>query len=430
MKSEVKKLPKSQVEITIEVSLEEIKPFLEKAAKKLSKDLKFDGFRPGKAPYDVVEKKVGAMGIIDEAVNDIISETYYKILEKEKLMTLGQPEINIIKAAPNNPIEYKAVVATLPKVEVGDYSKIKVEKKKVEVKDEQVDKVIDDIRNMRAKEKLVKREAKTGDRLEIDFDVSLDKVVIEGGSHKKYPITIGESRFIPGFEEKLIGLKAGDDKEFKLKFPEKYHQKTLAGKECDFKVKCNGVYEREVAKLDDAFAKEVSNKQFKTLVDLKKNVRNNIEKDEENKANQRVEIEMLDKLVEISNFEDELPETLVKNETNKMLHEMEHNLTSQGMKFEDYLSGIKKTREDLEKEFEPQATQRAKTAIVAREIYQEKKFKVTDEEIQVEVAKMIAAYPDNPEAKKQLESPQYQEHLRNQLGNRKVIEFLKSEMIK
>ena len=430
MKSEVKKLPKSQVEITIEVSLEEIKPFLEKAAKKLSKDLKFDGFRPGKAPYDVVEKKVGAMGIIDEAVNDIISETYYKILEKEKLMTLGQPEINIIKAAPNNPIEYKAVVATLPKVEVGDYSKIKVEKKKVEVKDEQVDKVIDDIRNMRAKEKLVKREAKTGDRLEIDFDVSLDKGVIEGGSHKKYPITIGESRFIPGFEEKLIGLKAGDDKEFKLKFPEKYHQKTLAGKECDFKVKCNGVYEREVAKLDDAFAKEVSNKQFKTLVDLKKNVRNNIEKDEENKANQRVEIEMLDKLVEISNFEDELPETLVKNETNKMLHEMEHNLTSQGMKFEDYLSGIKKTREDLEKEFEPQATQRAKTAIVAREIYQEKKFKVTDEEIQVEVAKMIAAYPDNPEAKKQLESPQYQEHLRNQLGNRKVIEFLKSEMIK
>ena len=428
MKSEIKKLEKSEIEITIELSEIELTPYLIKAAEKISTDNKIEGFRPGKAPYEIIKQRFGEGAIMNEAVDSIISKSYYEVLKENEIMTIGAPEINVEKMAPGNPFVFKAKVAVLPKVKLGDYKTIKLEKKKVEIKDEQVEKVIDEITKLRAKETLVEREAKKGDRLEIDFDVFLDKVSIENGKQTKYPITIGEGRFIPGFEEQLVGMKAGEVKEFELKFPDKYYEKSLAGKKCEFKVTCKQVYEVELPKLDDEFAKMVSGGKFNTAKEMKNGIRENLEEEERIKKDQILEIEMLDKIVEISEFE-ELPETLLHNEKHRMLHEMEDSVTNQGFKFEDYLASIKKTTEELENEFTPQAEKRVKTSIIAREIYQEQKIEVTEDEVGLEIEKLLAAYQNNPEAQKQLESETYKDYLRNMIGNRKVIEYLKGIIV-
>lgn len=429
MKADIKKLEKSQLEITIEVSPEEVRPYLEKAAIKISQEAKIPGFRPGKAPYEMIKQKFGEMAIMQEAIDDIISKTYYQTLKENEIVSIGQPKIDIEKMAPENPFVYKATISTLPKITLGDYSSIKLSPKKVEVKDDEVNKVIEDIRTMRATSALTDRAAKTGDRLEINFDIFIDNVPIENGQHKKYPITLGEGRFIPGFEEQLAGLKTGDTKEFELKFPEEYFQKNLANKKALFKVTCNAVYEVTLPKVDDDFAKDISAQQFKTVQELKDSVKKNLEEEQKMKENQRLEVEMMDKIIAISKFEP-LPEVLVHGEVHKMLHELEHNIEDQGFKFEDYLKNINKTEEELEKELMPQAEARVKSSILAREIYQEQKIEVREDEVEKEIEEMVKRYSGNPEARKQLESETYKDYIRNMIGNRKVMEYLKNIIIK
>jgi trigger factor len=428
MKTEAKKLPKSQVEIIVELAVEELNPYLEKAAIKISEEIKIDGFRPGKAPYDVIKQKVGEMAILQEATDDIISQTYLGALKENNLNTVGQPQIALDKIAPGNPFIYKATVSLLPTVKIGDYSQLRLKRKKINIESEQVNKVVGDIVKMRAKEKLVERAAQVGDRLEVDFEVLIDKVAIEHGNQKKYPITIGEGRFIPGFEEQLVGLKANEEKFFELKFPENYYQKNLAGKNAEFKVKCLAVFEVELPEVNDSFAQEISAGSFKNLAELTENIKKNLEQEEKYKQEQRLELEILEKLVELSDFE-EIPEALIHNEIHKMLHELEDSISQQGFKFNDYLQSINKTAEDLEKEFAPQAEQRVKTAIISREIYQEQKMEVRPDEVEKEVEGLLKNYAGNPEAKKQLESETYKDYLKNILGNRKVLEYLKGKIV-
>ncbi|MFA4872063.1 MAG: trigger factor [Patescibacteria group bacterium] len=428
MKSEIKKLEKSQVEIIIEVAPDETKPFLEKAVGRLAQKVNFEGFRPGKAPYEMVKQKVGDMAIMEEAADEIIAKTYFNVLKENNIISVGQPKIDIEKMAPDNPFVYKATVAVLPKIKIGDYQKIKIARKKIEVKPEEIDKVILDIQKMRATEKLIDREAKPEDRLEIDFDIFVDKVAIEHGRQKKYPITIGEGRFIPGFEEQLIGLKAGEIKEFELKFPDSYYQKNLAGKKAEFKVKCNAVYEVNAPELNDNFALEISHQQFKNFQELKDNIKKNLEEEQKHKEERRLEAEIFDKIIEVSDFE-ELPDILIHGEAHKMIQEIEHNIESQGLKFDDYLKGLNKTEEDLEKELMPEAEKRVKSSLVAKEIYQENKFEVSEEEIKQEMAEVSKHYPADANAREQFESESYKDYIRNSLGNRKVVEYLKKIII-
>mgnify|MGYP001370505762 CR=1 FL=1 len=427
MKTDIKKLPQSEVVITVELSPEELKPFLEKAAAQISQQVKIDGFRPGKAPYDMVVKKVGEAAILEEALDSIVSKTYYQAIVDNQLTTIGQPKIEVEKLAPGNALIYKATAPVLPSVELGDWKKIKLARKKIEIKSEQVDKVIADIKKLRSKEKIVERPAKTGDRLEIDFDVLRDNVAIENGKQAKYPITIGEGRFIPGFEEQLIGLKAGDTKEFELVFPEKYYQKDLAGQKATFQVKCNAVYEVELPEIDDEFAKTVSGGQYKTAAELTSGIKDNLGEEEKNKEEQRLEVQLLDQLVQLSKF-DELPEILLVTETERMIHEIEHTIAGQGVSLEDYLKSLNKTLDQIKQEFRPQAEQRVKSAILAREIFQSQKLSVEEKDIDQEIDELLKRYPANPEAKKQFMAESYREYLRNMLGNRKVIEFLKKEI--
>lgn len=429
MKSVVKKLPKSLVEISIEVSADELIPFLKKSAEKISATAKIEGFRPGKAPYGIVKAKFGEMAILQEAIDDIIIKTYYEAIKENKLVTLGQPQIDVEKAAPENPFAYKATVTVLPVVKLGDPEKISLKREEIKITEEQIQKIILEIRSMRAKEEKIERAAKLGDLVKLDFNVYRDGVPIENGQSQNYSLLLGENRFIPGFEDNLIGLSAGAEKEFKLSFPEGYHEKSLAGKPAEFKVKINEVAEIIKPEFTDDFAKEISGGKFPTAAELKENIRANLQQEETNKQEKRLEAEMLEALAKASEFED-LPEMLVHEEIHRMLHELEESVARQGLKFDDYLSAIKKTAETLEKEMEPQAELRVKTSIIAREIYQEQKMEVTPDEVEKEISEILKNYPENPDVKKQIETETYKEYLKNAIGNKKVIDHLKAIIIK
>ena len=421
-----KDLEKGQVELTIEVSVEELKPHLEKAALSLSKKHKIPGFRPGKAPMDMIKNKFGEMTLYQEALDAAVSDSFYKAVTREKLQTVGQPQINIDKMAPDNPLVYKAIVALLPRVNLGDWQKITVQKKAAQATEDDINKTIEQLQSMNVKETVVERAIKKDDKAEVDFEVYLDKVIIEGGKNPKYPIIIGDNKMIPGFEEQIIGLKAGDKKEFELKFPAKYFQNNLAGKIATFKVKILQVFERELPKIDDGFAKSMG---FDNLAKLKKQLTDNITQDKQAKEKQRVEGEAIREVVKACEFGD-IPEVLVDNEIHKMIHELEHNITSQGMDMAGYLKSINKTHDDLHKDFREQAIERVRAALVLRQLAIEEKIKIDDKEVEAEIAKQKEAYKDNKQVLQNIANPGHKQHMANLMTNQKIVELIAKNIIK
>ncbi len=422
---DLKKLPKSQLEINVTIPHDDLKPFLEKATEQLSQQTKIEGFRPGKVPYDVLKQRIGEIKIYEEAALMAVEKSYVEIGMKEKFEPIGSPKIDLVKLAPANDFVYKATVDLIPEVKIGDLKSVKVKEKEIKITEEQVLKVIDEIREMRASEVLEDNAIAKGDKVEIDFDVIRDNVPIDGGAQKKYPLVIGSNVFIPGFEDNLIGLKANEEKQFELSFPDKYHNKNLAGKPAMFKVKILGVYKRTLPEANDEFAKSLGQE---NMDKLKHAIEHNLEHEEHHKEEERVEIEMLEKLIDKSTF-GEIPDILITSETNKMLQEMESNLMREGLKFDDYLKQLGKTRDQIKLDFVPQAIKRVKGALLTRAVFLQEKLEIPEHEVDLELESMAKAYQQYPEMLKNVQTPQFREHVRNLIGNRKVMEFLKAACI-
>lgn len=408
-------------ELTIEVSQDELKPYLEKAAADLSKQMKIPGFRPGHAPYDLVKKQAGEMKIYEAALEPAVVKTYGEAVIDQKLPVIGQPKITVSKLAPGNALVYKAVASLLPAVQVGKYRGLKIRRQEVKMEDKEVDNTLAELQKALAKEKRVIRKAQKGDKVEVDLETFRDNVPIDAGQSKNHPITIGEGQFIPGFEDNLIGLAEGEAKSFTLKIPKDYHRKELAGQPVDFKVKVKGVYERELAPLDDNFAKQVG--RFEKIDDLRKQLGDNILEDKKVKEQQRWELALVDEILKKSKFE-EIPDILMEAELHKMMHELEHEVENQGMKVDDYLASLKKTKDDLQKEFRPRAEKRIKTAILIREIAQREKIEVADDEVEQEHKKQVEHYGSRPEIAEYIQTDEYKDYLRSMMRDRKVFEFL------
>lgn len=426
MKIDKKEISKNQLELTIEVSLEEIKPHLEKTAKRLAQKSAIPGFRPGFAPYELIKTRFGEMTIWQEALESVISQTFYQATQEHKLTTIGQPDIKVEKLAPGNPIVYIATVSLLPEIILGDWKKAEVKKNEIKVEEKDLDKTFKQLQNMQVKESIVARVANTNDKVELDFEVSIDKVLIEGGKSHKYPIILGEGQMIPGFEEKIIGTKAGDDLEFDLKFPEKYFQNNLAGKEAHFKVKILNVYERKLPELNDEFAKNIG---FDNLAALKKQLTENISREKQEKEDQRLEREAIEAVIKASTIED-LPKNLIHSELHRMIHELEHNIKAQGLDFVGYLKSINKTTDDLEKDFEPQAIDRIKASLALKKIAEIENIKVDEKEVETEIAAQITKHAANPEALKDIKTPNYRQYIFNFLTNQKIVKFIMDTIVK
>lgn len=427
MKHTTKKLPKSQVELTISVTPEECKKHMEKAATKISARTSIKGFRKGKAPYDMVKREVGEMNILNEALEGIVHESFYKAVTEENLETIGMPEIKIEKVAPGNDVEYVATVALLPNVKLADLSKINVERKEKEITDAQVDEMIENLRGMQSKEVLKDGVATKEDMIEIDMDLKVDNVPIEGGQAKGYRIYLSEKdRHIPGFNDELIGLKAGDEKTFTLPFPETYYKKSLAGKPGTFEITVKGVYTRELPTVDEAFAKTLGQS---SVEELKKKLKENLALEEGRKADQRAEEEIFDTTIEKSTF-DEIPDVLIDAERKKMFYELQRDLDRNGVSISDYMQSIKKTEEELFEDFKQRAIKRAQASLISRVIAKEQNITISDEELQKEIDMMKEAYKDNAEAQENLKKPEVHDTIRNVEQNKKVVAWLKGQVLK
>ncbi len=422
-----KKLPKSEVEVVIELTEKEFEPHLKEAAKKISEDVKIEGFRPGNAPYDLIKQRVGEAAIYESAFEMAARRFLAEACEKEKIEPIGQPKFELLKLVPGNPVSFKVTLPVIPKVlEIADLEKIEIKRKEINADEKEVEKVLTDIVKMQMAEKEVDREAKKEDKVVIDMEIMRNGVVIEGGAAKNHSVYLSEPYYVPGFADKLVGIKKDETREFKLKFPAEHYQKDLAGAEVDYKVKCLSVWELVPPEMDDKFAAGLGQK---TMADLRDLIKKNIQNEMEQKEAQRQEIEMLEKIVEKSNFED-IPEVLLNREADRMVHELEHNIARQGMNFEDYLKHINKSIPQLKLDFTPQAVKRIKVSLIIKEIGDKEKVEVSDKEVAEEVEKMMNENKENPEQQKTIRSEEYADYIKALLKNRKVIEMLKGKMVK
>ena len=368
-------LEKSQTELTVTVEPTEIQDALEKAANKLSETIQIPGFRGGRAPYEVMKRAVGEARLLEEAFQGIVLATLPRAIEREKLEIAGAPQIDPINLA-RNPIVYKARMSLLPRVTIKNYQSLTVDRQAVAISDDDVEKTIQQLRRLRAKETLVTRSAQKDDRVEIDFTISLGNVPIDGGAGKKHPVVLGSGQLIVGFEERLIGMKTGEEQTFDLTFPEDYHAKNLAGRATQVAAKMGNIYEIELPEVNDEFAKAVG--QFQSVEELKKQVRENIQQERELREDQRYEGALVEALTKTATIED-LPENLVESELDKMFHELEADVARRGMSMEDYIQNIKKSREDLHKEWRERAGERLKMALAVRQVSIEENIDVSEE---------------------------------------------------
>lgn len=418
-----KELEKSQIELTVEISVEEFTPYISKGAEKVSREVKIEGFRPGKVPLEILKQKIGEMTILEEAAHLAINKTIDDVIEKNTLerQAIGQPQVNVTKLAPNNPLEYKVVLTILPTVALGKYKDLKLKAEQAEVTDEELSKALEDLREMRAKETIVDRPVGEGDKAIVNIKMFLDKVAQEDGEHRDLAIMMGKNYFVPGFDDNLKGAKKGEERKFTLPYPAGHHQKNLAGRMVDFVVNIKEVYSRELPELNDEFATFF---QMKKLAELKKGLSESLLHEKERQIEMKNESELLGKIIDDTKFGD-LPEALVDSETKNILAELEQSVIRQGGKFEDYLQHIKKSRSELMLELVPNAVKRAKSALVIREIAMVEKIAASEKEIHEKIDELKKQYASNKEVLKMLDEHNYHHYLENILTNEKVIASLK-----
>lgn len=422
MKIESKKLPQSQVELNMEVDTEEIKPFLESASREIARGIKINGFRPGAAPRVLVERQVGRAQLWEEAVKLGLPSFLKEAFTEKKMDVLGKPQISILKIAPDNPLCFKVVAAVMPEVILGSYKNVKVAKpkvKKVTAKDTEA--LVKKLQETRAAYITVSREARKGDRVEIDFKCYLKNNLIEGGVSQNHPLILGQGQFVPGFEDQILGMKKGNEKAFNLRFPREYLQQHLAGRLARFQVKVNLVQEVKIPEINDQFAQSIGPR-FTSLMVLKKKLRANLQTEAEMKMREKYELEVLDKVC--ASVKVEIPPVLLDAEKERMMQELKQDVEGQGGKLEDYLKSIKKSRADLLQAWDNAAEKRIKTSLVLREIARREKVRVADKEIEAEINEMLKFYPKTSEMKDKFENPVYRDYIQSLIRNKKVIKML------
>lgn len=444
MKNAIKKLPKSQIEIAVTAEPDELKPYLAKAAEDISKDNPIDGFRPGKAPFDIVKGRFGEYAIYEKAAKIFIEKKYLDIIhsasgesknpefekngsgfdKNESSEFVGRPDISITKIAPGEALEFKIRLSVMPEFTLPDYKKtakaLLKERKTPEVSETEVADTLNYIRESRAKFITVSRPAETGDAAEISYETFDGFIKLEGLESQNHPLTIGDNKFIQGFEEHLIGMKAGDKKEFRLKLPENFPDKNLAGREVSFRVAMNLVQKREIPDLNDDLARSLGN--FSGKAALETNIKEGILMEKEKKEKDRIRIKIVEKIAD--GIKTELPQVLIDAELEKMLGELKSGIENMGLNFNDYLLNIKKTEKELKSGWEKDAEKRVKIALVLRKIGSRESINPSEGEIQEAAERYLEHSGLTEKEIRQIDKDDLRDYAKGVVRNEKVFEFL------
>lgn len=419
MKTETKKLPKSKIEITFELTAEEFEEHTEHALEHLKHHIKVDGFRQGKAPAKMVEDKIKPEMLLMEAGDHAVKHVYSNYIKENKLEPVGYPEIQIIKIAKGNPFIFKATITLLPEVKLPDYKEIaaSVKGKEISVTEEEIQHSLNYLQRSRAKFTIKNGVAEKKDFVEITYQ----NKDINAGKEVEDQFVLGEGGFIKGFEEAIEGMKAGEEKEFKATFPVNSAQKNLAGKEGDFKVKLKSVQKMEMPEINDDFAKQLG--AFDTLVALKDSIKEGLMAEKTEQEKQRKRAEILDLIAQKSVFE--IPEAIIDYEKENLMRDLKNKIT-QNMKltWEQYLSAVKKTEQEIKDTFEKEAEKRLRGFLVLRELGKVEGVEVSEKEVEEEINKSIKNY--SKEQLDKIDIDQLKEYTKGVLFNEKVFQILEN----
>ena len=379
MKINNKKLENAIVEVTVAFDKEEWKESQKKALNKLSRKVKIDGFRQGKAPIAVVKARIGKGKILEEATDMILQANFAKALEEAKVEPIAQPALSVDKIDEEE-LQVKILVPVEPEVELGEYKGLEIKKTRVTVTKKEIEEQLANYQSQFA-ELSVKEGGKVakGDTAVIDFEGFIDGVAFEGGSGENYPLEIGSGSFVPGFEDQLIGMGVDKEQEITIKFPDDYGAVDLAGKEATFKVTVHEIKEKHLPEIDDELAKDVNIDGVETLDQLKDHIKANIKARKENENEQKFMNDIYQTLIKNSKIENS--EALIKQEQQMILKEIEQNLQSQGLNFDIYKQFTGKDIPDILEDIKPQAEERFKINAIIKAIIKEERLVARDEEL-------------------------------------------------
>ena len=421
MKTKLKNISDVKVELTISLGAEELKAAEQVALTKLAKEVKIEGFRKGKAPLEMVAAQVDPILLNQETLENALSKSVAEAFLKEKVQAINRPEVDVKKFIPGTELEFTATTEIMPKVELGDYKKLGVKKEAAKVSKKEVKETIDRILKNFAEKKEVEREAKNGDEVIIDFLGKKDGVAFDGGKAEKFPLELGSKSFIPGFEEGLIGKKAGDELSLDLEFPKDYHAKDLAGAKVIFEVKIHEVRENVEPEINEEFLSKLGD--FKTKEEFEKQIEEDLKTQKQTEADEKFKDELVKKLAEVSKVP--VPEILLEDQKRSIEMDMQQNLMYSGLSLEDYLERMGKTREEwLEKDVKEAAEMRVKSGLALAELSKVEKVKSDTKELDARIAQLKEQYGNSKEVQKQLSSDDVRRNLANQILTEKTIDLL------
>ena len=410
----------NEVKFEITVEAAKFEDAMKKVYFKSAKYFNIPGFRKGKAPMQIVEKYYGPEIFYEDAFNEVAQEALEEAVEENKLDVVSRPEVDVKQMEKGKDLIFTVVMQTKPEAEVSKYKGIEIKKVEYNVTDEDIEHELHHMQEHNSRLISVDdRAVESGDTTTIDFEGSVDGVPFEGGKAENYDLEIGSNTFIPGFEDQIIGMKINEEKDVKVKFPEEYFSKELAGKDAVFKVKLHEIKKKELPELDDEFAKDVS--EFDTLDELKADIKAKQEKQNEEKAKYETQDAVIKALCEKTKVE--IPSGMVEMEVENMLKDFEQRLAYQGLNLAQYFKMMGKTEEEVKKEYEPQAIEGIKSRLALEAVIKAEKIEATDKEVEDKMKEMAKNYgKENDE--EFLKNENVRNYIKQGLESEKAIDFL------
>ena len=420
MNCKIEKTKKAnEVKLEITVESEKFENAMKKVYFKNAKYFNIPGFRKGKAPMNIVEKYYGEQIFYEDAFNEVATEAYEKALEENKIEVVSRPEVDIKQMEKGKDLIFTAVVQTKPEVELGKYKGIELKKIEYKVEDKDIEHELGHMQEHNSRLISIEdRPVEKGDIATIDFEGFVDGKAFEGGKAEGHELEIGSGTFIPGFEDQIEGMKIDEDREIKVTFPKEYFSKELAGKDATFKVKLHEIKKKELPKLDDEFAKDVS--EFDTLEELKASIKEKLKNDHKQREKYETEGAAIKAVSEEAKID--IPSGMIDLEIENMIKDFEQRLAYQGLNMEQYLKMVGKTEEELKKEYEPQATDAIKSRLTIEAIKKAEKIEANEKEIEEKLKEMAKNYGKKVEEINENES--LKNYIKEGIESEKAIEFI------
>ncbi|MDO4487112.1 MAG: trigger factor [Bacillota bacterium] len=416
----------NEAKFTMEFTAEEFEAAIIKVYQAQKNKFTIDGFRKGKAPRSIIEKRYGEGIFFEDAVNNMFSMNYPLALDQLDVDAVDQPRAEFSELKKGEGYTVTITVTCYPEFEVKDYKGVEIETVSADVTDEDVEKELQNKAKVNARMVEVDRPAQDGDTVLIDYEGWADGVQFEGGTAERQPLKLGSGTFIPGFEEQLVGASKGEEKDVKVTFPEEYHSEDLAGKEAVFKCKVHEIKEEELPVIDDDFVKDVS--EFDTLDEYKADIRANLEKAAEARAESQMKNSVIEKVFEANDID--IPDVMVEAEIDNMMNEFDQQLRGQGMDLGSYFQYLGKDAADFRSEVKEDAFKRVKTRMLVNKVAEQEKFEVSDDEINTELENMAKQYGLEADKLKEMIGVENVGMIAGDIKVRKALDYMYDNAVK